>query len=81
MSTVHSLQIIFVEKLLEGNALGPMGLSAGQKVDCENRLLYDPSSFIFPIETTSHNGFRCQNRPFYGCKTHKMTKTLHFDGT
>ena len=37
MSTVHSLQIIFVEKLLEGNALGPMGLSAGQKVDHENR--------------------------------------------
>ena len=37
MSTVHSLQIIFVEKLLEGNALGPMGLSAVQKVDHENR--------------------------------------------
>ncbi len=61
MSTVHSLQIIFVEKLLEGNALGPMGLSAGQKVDCENLLLYDPSSFIFPIETTSHEEMRIHN--------------------
>lgn len=61
MSTVHSLQIIFVEKLLEGNALGPMGLSAGQKVDCENRLLYDPSSFIFPIETTFHEEMRIHN--------------------